>query len=256
MSQYQLLDLSVEDYIATITLQRPPANAMSKELYDEVTAVFTEVGDRSDDVRVAIVTGAGRFFCAGRDIKIARNDPPEKRSASVRAAVAAVVHCAVPVIAAVNGPALGAGFALAVDCDLIVASETATFGLPEIDRALCGGFSSTRRGLTTYQGRKLYFTGEHVCAETMREWGVVDKVVPPGELMAEARKLAAVLAGKSPLALRMAKWSANEVDKILDFEQAYRAVESRASLVLAASEDHAEANLAFKEKRAPRFVGR
>ncbi|HXO23714.1 MAG TPA: enoyl-CoA hydratase-related protein [Streptosporangiaceae bacterium] len=256
MSSYKFIDVEVSDYIATVTVDRPPANAMSLDLYDEIGAVFREVGDLVDDVRVAILTARGKYFCAGRDVKVARNDPPEKRSASVRAAFGSLLHCAVPVIGAINGPALGAGYTLATFCDLLVASELATFALPEINFGLCGGYTSTRRGLTAYQGRKLAFTGEPVSAETMREWGVVDQVVPPGELMAEARKLAAVLAGKSPLALRMAKWSANEVDKILDFEQAYRAVESRASLVLAASEDHAEANLAFKEKRAPRFVGR
>ncbi len=256
MGDYECLKLEVSDYIATVRLDRPPANALSWQLYREIGAVFDELSERADDVRVAILTGTGKYFCAGRDIKIATNDPPEKRNASVRAAFHSLLHCAVPVIGAINGAALGGGLTLVLDCDIIYASETATFGLPEINSALCGGFTSTRRGFNTYQGRRLYFTGEPASAELLHRWGIVDTVTSPEELMPEAMKLARVLAAKSPLALRTAKWSANEVEKILDFEQAYRAVESRATLGLARSEDHAEAVRAFKEKRDPVWVGR
>jgi enoyl-CoA hydratase len=114
----------------------------------------------------------------------------------------------------------------------------------------------TRRGFNQYQGRKLYFTGEAIGAHELYRLGVADRVVPAEQLMPEALQLAMVLASKSPLALRAAKWSANEVEKILDFEQAYRAVESRVSLGLAQSEDHKEAVRAFVEKRAPVFQGR
>jgi enoyl-CoA hydratase len=256
MGDYEGLKLEVSDYIATVRIDRPPANALSWQLYREIEAVFREVGERTEDVRVAVLTGTGKYFCAGRDIKVATNDPPEKRNASVRAAFASLLHCAVPVIAAVNGAALGGGLTLVLDCDIIYASERATFGLPEINSALCGGYTSTRRGFNTYQGRRLYFTGESVSAELLHRWGIVDTVTSPEELMPEAMKLAGVLAAKSPLALRSAKWSANEVEKILDFEQAYRAVESRVTLGLAKSEDHAEAVRAFAEKRPPVWVGR
>jgi enoyl-CoA hydratase len=256
VSDYELLNLEVKDFIATVTLDRPPVNALSMSLYNEVRAVFDEISERADDVRVAVLTAKGKYFCAGRDLKIADNDPPEKRSAAVRAAFGALYHCAVPVIGAINGAALGGGLTLVLDCDIIVASEVATFGLPEINAGLCGGMALNRRGFNQYQGRRLYFTGEAISAAELYRMGVADRVVSPEELMPEAMKLAGVLAAKSPVALRAAKWSANEVEKILDFEQAYRAVESRVSLALAATEDHKEAVRAFVEKRPPVFKGR
>jgi enoyl-CoA hydratase len=252
---YEYLDLELENFIATVTISRPPANALSMDLYNEIRSMFDEISENLD-VRVAILTAEGKYFCAGRDLKLAVNDPPEKRSKSVRAAFGSLYHCAVPVIGAINGPALGGGLTLVFDCDIIIASERATFALPEINAGLCGGMALMRRGLNQFQGRKLYFTGEPVSAEEFYRLGVVDKVVPHEQLMAEARKLADVLASKSPSALRAAKWSANEVEMILDFEQAYRAVESRVSLGLAAGEDHKEAVAAFREKRRPVFQGR
>lgn len=252
---YEHLRLDLKDFIATVTIDRPPANALSMDLYKEIRAVFDEISE-NQEVRVAVLTAEGKYFCAGRDLKIADDDPPEIRNRAVRAAFTSVYHCTVPVIGAINGPALGGGLTLVFDCDIIVASERATFALPEINAGLCGGMALMRRGLNQFQGRKLYFTGEAVSAAEFYRLGVVDRVVPHDELMTEARKLAEGLAAKSPLALRAAKWSANEVEKLLDFEQAYRAVESRVTLGLAASEDHKEAVRAFKEKRAPVFQGR
>jgi len=256
MSSYEHLTLEVADYIATVTLNRPPVNALSMALYKEIRAVFDEISARADDVRVAIVTANGKYFCAGRDLKIADDDPQEVRNAAVRAAFTSLYHCAVPVIAAVNGAALGGGLTIVLDSDIIIASENATFGLPEINAGLCGGMAINRRGFNQYQGRKLYFTGDAVSAQEMYRMGVVDTVTTPEELLPTAMELARKLAGKSPLALRAAKWSANEVEKILDFEQAYRAVESRVTLGLAQTEDHKEAVRAFIEKRPPVFVGR
>jgi enoyl-CoA hydratase len=256
MGDYEDLRLDVRDFVATVTLQRPPANALTMSLYRQIQAVFEEISSRDTEVRVAVLTAEGKYFCAGRDLKTADNDPQEKRNAQVRAAFGAVYHCAVPVVAAVNGPALGGGLTLAMDCDIIIASERATFGLPEINAGLCGGMALMRRGLNQYQARRMYFTGEALSADEFYRLGVVDRVVAPDQLLPEAQKLAETLAAKSPLALRAAKWSANEVEKILDFEQAYRAVESRVTLSLAASEDHKEAVRAFIEKRPPVFQGR
>jgi enoyl-CoA hydratase len=256
VAEYELLKLEVKDYIATVTLDRPPVNALNMALYREVRAVFDEVSERAEDIRIAVLTATGKYFCVGRDMKSADNDPQEKRNAAVRAAFTALYHCAVPVIAAVNGPALGGGLTLVLDCDMIIASELATFGLPEINAGLCGGMALNRRGFNQYQGRKLYFTGEAISAAEMYRLGVADQVVAPDELLPAAMTLAGKLAAKSPVALRAAKWSANEVEKILDFEQAYRAVESRVTLGLAQTEDHKEAVRAFIEKRPAVFKGR
>lgn len=256
MSDYELLRLDVTDFVATVTLDRAPVNALNMALYQEIRAVFDEISERAEDVRVAVLTAAGKYFCVGRDLKSADNDPQEKRNAAVRAAFFALYHCAVPVIAAVNGPALGGGLTLVLDCDIIIASDLATFGLPEINAGLCGGMALNRRGFNQYAGRKLYFTGDAISGAEMYRLGVADQVVSPEELMPAAMKLAGNLAAKSPVALRAAKWSANEVEKILDFEQAYRAVESRVTLGLAQTEDHKEAVRAFVEKRPPVFKGR
>ncbi|MFC1991041.1 enoyl-CoA hydratase-related protein [Chloroflexota bacterium] len=256
MGDYQFVKLEVMDYIATVTLDRPPVNALSMDLYRDIGSVFREISDRTDDVHVAILTGAGRCFCAGRDLKLAENDPWEKRSALARAAYGALYHCAVPVIAAVNGPAMGAGFVSTSFCDLIIASEKAVFALPEIDAGLNMSMAAMTRWLNTGHARKLAFTGERVSGHELYRMGMVEKVVPHDELMPEALKLAKVLASKSPGALRAAKWSANEVEKLTDHEQAYRAIEARVSMALFDTEDRREAGKAFVEKRPPTFKGK
>ena len=251
---YRFVKLDVSDHIATVTLDRPPVNALSMDLYRDIASVFTDVNHMSD-VRVAIVTGAGRCFCGGRDIKQADTDPPEERSNCVKAAFGAVYHCEVPVIAAVNGPAMGAGFAIIALSDIIVASEKAIFGLPEIDAGANPGVAAFRRGLNEHQARKLAFTGERISAQELYRLGMADSVVPPAELMPAALKLAAVMAAKSPLLLRKAKWSANETEKMIDFEQAYRAVESRVTVSLFNTQDSHEAGRAVIEKRPAKFTG-
>lgn len=256
MTTYNSLRLDVTGYLATVTLDRPPVNAVSMDVYREMAAVFQEISDRIDDIRTAILTGTGKCFCAGRDVKAAEGDPPEKRSTAARTAFSSLYHCAVPVIAAVNGPALGAGFAFVAMCDVIIASEKAMFGLPQINVGLCGEMTPVRRGLNQYQARRLYFSGEYVPAKELYRMGMVDKVVPHEELISEAQKLGRCFASKSPLALRAAKWSANEVEPITDFEKAYRAIESRVSMSLVNTEDHKEAVRAFLEKRPPVFRGR
>jgi enoyl-CoA hydratase len=250
------LRVEISDHIATVTLDRPPANALTTDVYREIGDVFRAVGDRDSGARVVIFTGAGKYFCVGKDLKTPDDEPEERRNAALRAAFGAIVHCEVPVIAAVNGAALGAGFTAVLGCDIIVASSAATFGLPEINAGLAGGLAITRRGFNQYQARRLSFTGGSIGAAELYRLGVAERVVEPDDLMPEARQLAATLASKSPLALRAAKWSANEVEKLVDFEQAYRAIESRVTIALAQSQDHHEAIAAFQERRVPDFKGR
>lgn len=257
MPEYSGIHFSVTDHVAEVRLDRPPANALNMDLYREIRDAFTVISESEPtDIRAAILTGTGKYFCAGRDMKSADRDPVEKRNAMNRAAHFAVYHCAVPLIAAVNGAALGGGLTFVLESDIILAAESATFGLPEINVGLAGGLAATKRGLNVYQGRKLYFTGRSVDAAYLHQAGVVDTVTPAGELMAAARELARDIAAKSPVAVRAAKWSANEIEKILDYEQANRAIQSRVTLGLAATEDHKEAIRAFAEKRAPVFKGR
>lgn len=252
MSNREYVRLEVEESIAIVTLDRPPVNALSIELYRDIASVFEEINDRTDEIHVAILTGAGRAFCAGRDLKVAGTEDPDERAKWVKAALSSVYHCAVPVIGAVNGAAVGAGLVCAISCDFIVASENAFFAMPEIDAGGNPSIATVLRGFNQFQARGIAFLGERHTAEDFYRMGVVRKVLPPEELMPEAMRLAGILAAKSPLTLRMAKWSANEVEALFaNFEQAYRAIESRVSAVTMKTEDSIEAAKNFADKRGP-----
>lgn len=257
MAEYENLTLEISEYIATISLDRPPVNAISMGLYRDIAAVFAEIATLTDDVRVVILTGKGRCFCAGRDLKVSEVEPPETRSAAAKASYSAIFHSVVPVIAAINGPAMGAGFLSALMSDFLIASDRAEFGLPEIDAGLNMSIASLMRGFNQYQARYYGFTAERVGPEEMHRIGIVQKVVPHEELIPETRRIAAILAAKSPMAMRAAKWSSIEVETMFqNFEQAYRAIESRVSMGLLHTEDRREAGRAFAEKRDPVFKDR
>lgn len=255
MSEYEYVDLRIDQHIATIVLDRPPVNALSIGLYRDVAAVFEDV-NANPEVRVAILTGAGRCFCAGRDLKVAEVEDPEVRARHVKAGLSAIYHCEVPVIAAVNGPAMGAGFCCAALCDIVLASENAIFAMPEIDAGVNPSVATVLRGFNQFQARAMAFTGERYTPSDMYRMGMVRAVVAHHELMTKAVRLAVTLAEKSPLALRSAKWSANEAESLLaNFEQVYRAVESRVSDANLNSHDRREAARAFAEHRSPMFTG-
>jgi enoyl-CoA hydratase len=244
--------VEISDYIATVRLDRPPVNALSHEAYQAIATVFGELAARSD-VRVCILTAAGKYFSAGRDFKSRTSVTAEERFATIGAALTAIRDCAVPVVAAVNGLAVGGGFGLVLACDLIVASTASSFGWPEINFGLVGGMAGSRGLLPPFLARRMYFTGEPVSPDRLCQLGVLESVVAPGQLAAEARRLAAVMAGKSPAALRAAKQAANEVETITDRQQAFRVVEARVGMAMTATEEHAEALRAFAEKRKPVF---
>ncbi|HXW38615.1 MAG TPA: enoyl-CoA hydratase-related protein, partial [Acidimicrobiales bacterium] len=161
----------------------------------------------------------------------------------------AIVECAVPVIGAINGPALGAGVAFAACCDILIAAEGATFGAPEINVGLLGASAHLTRLVGRYKAREMYFTGERVDAHELYRLGAVRAVVPRDRLEEEARALAAELASKSPIALRLAKEAMNRIEE-LPFEEAYR-TEQDYTARLGTFEDAAEARAAFAEKRDP-----
>ena len=255
MPEYENVILEVADHIATVRLNRPPVNALSMGLYRDITAAFNDVNDMPD-VHVAILTGNGRCFCAGRDLKVAETENPKVRAKLVKAGLGAIYHCEVPVIAAVNGPAMGAGFCCAALCDFVLAAENAVFAMPEIDAAVNPSVATILRVFNQHQARGIAFTGERYTPQDMYRMGMVRKVVPADELMSEAMDLAGVLATKSPLAMRSAKWSANEAEGLLNnFEAVYRAVESRVSDTNMTSHDHQEAAKAFAEHRSAEFTG-
>jgi len=252
------LELSVSDHVASVTLARPPVNATNRRLREELTLVFDELHDR-EDVHAVILAGKGPVFCAGADIKERAQmsgQPGESRALNriVREMFHSILQCSKPVIGAVHGPALGAGFALALCCDLILASEDAIFGMPEVDVGLAGGVKFLQRYFTPSQARMLLLTGRRVPAAELHRLGVLQAVVPGAGLMTEARALATEIAQKSPLAVRMLKESFNAVEE-LSLGDGYR-LEQDMTIALSKTEDAQEAKRAFLEKRKPVFKGR
>lgn len=258
----QIIQTAVSDYIATVTIDRPPVNAMNRQMFDEIQAAFDALNNRQD-VRVAILTGAGKCFCAGADMK-ARSASLEQQAPrysamwaharAAREAFNAILECSVPVICAINGPALGGGLALVASCDILIAAENAVLGLPEIDVGLLGGGRHAQRLFGVYKARKLMYTGERVGAAELYRLGVVEKVIPAEKLLDEARALAHVIAEKSPLAIRLAKHAMNAIE-FMTLRDGYR-FEQNMTHELSGSEDAKEAARAFVEKRKPQFTGR
>jgi enoyl-CoA hydratase len=249
------LDVDVRKFVATITLDRPPVNAITRDTMAEIREAFASLDERQD-VRVAIFTGAGeRAFMAGVDLKAVDAPPPGGATAALdpgrgaREAMWAITGCGVPVIGAINGPALGAGLAFAACCDILLAADNATFGTTEINVGLLGASSHLSLLVGRHKAREMFFTGEVVPAEELYRLGAVRAVVPRAELMAAAGELAATLAEKSPIALRLAKESMNRVEG-LPLEDAYR-TEQDYTARLSHFDDAREARRAYLEKREP-----
>jgi enoyl-CoA hydratase len=250
--------LDVSEGIATVVFDRPPVNAQSRETREEFIRLFDTLGDR-DDVRVIILTGTKDIFSAGADIKerVGMAQEPgdyTRHNRTVREFFYAARDCARPVIAAVNGPALGAGFALAFSCDIVIASENAVFALPEINVGLAGGAGFLMEHLGRSKARAMYFTGRRVPAAEMYRLGAIEACVPRAALMEAALDLARDIAAKSPLAVRHIKRTLNTIEE-MPVRDAYR-YEQSVTVELSHTEDAQEAQRAFVEKRKPQFKGR
>lgn len=251
--------VEVTDHVATVTLDRPPVNAVDRATLAEIADVFGHLGD-DRDVRAAILTGAGdKAFSAGADLRSMGDDDPDSWPAAwvtdqgtvARQALWAVYDCAVPVVAAVGGAAIGAGLAFAAVCDVIVAAEGARFGTTEIDVGLLGASAHLSLLVGRHKVREMYLTGELVDAAELHRLGAVRAVVPPAELMAAAGEIAATMAAKSPVAMRLAKEALNRVE-FLPLKDAYR-VEQDYTRRLSMFDDAAEARRAALEGRPPEW---
>ena len=252
------LDIQVTDHIAVITMNRPPVNATGLQMRAEITQAFDAMGDR-DDVRAVVFTGAGRTFCAGADIKERTQLTGEAGEYSAlnrltREMFYSILECPKPVIAAVNGAALGAGMALALCCDILLANEDAVFGMPEIDVGLAGGVKYLQRHLSPSKARRMRLTGKRFPASEFYRLGVLEECVPADELMGAAMEIAREIAEKSPMAIRMLKESFGMVEN-LSLRDGYR-IEQNQTKAMSKTLDAAEAQRAFVEKRKPVFVGR
>jgi len=245
----------VEDGIAVITINRPEArNAVNGEVARGIAAAVEEF-DGSGDVRVLILTGAGGTFSAGMDLKgfLAGESPVVEGRGF---AGIAERPPAKPVIAAVEGYALAGGFEIALSCDMIVASEAAKFGLPEVRRGLvagAGGLLRLPRRVPYHLAMEIALTGEHFTAERLRQAGLVATVVAAGEALAGARQLAARVAKGAPLALAASKRVIVE-SADWDSGEAF-ARQGEVIRPVFVSADAMEGAAAFAEKRAPVWRG-
>ena len=253
----ETVTLDVSNYVAVATLNRPPVNAVNWEMRDRLIEIFDAATDR-DDIRVVVLTAQGNVFCAGADLK-QRPDPNVpgeywKHNRVTRETGNAMKECTKPIICAVNGAALGAGFGLMASADIMMASDNAIFGMPEIDVGLAGGAAMLREHFGKSFSRRLMFTGDRLPAAELHRLGVIDSVWPRDKLLAEAMRMATRIASKSPLGIKYAKNSCNLVE-LMSAKDAYR-FEQNFTYELSRTEDAKEARTAQLEKRPPVFKGR
>ena len=261
MKTHETILYAVEDQVATITLNRPDVhNAQNDTLRRELHQVFGTLST-DDDVKVVVVTGAGeRAFSAGADIRefVEPASPTQLRERRKRIDYRSMMdRCAQPIIAAINGFALGGGLELALACDIRIAAENATLGLTEINLAIIPGGGGTQR-LPRLIGRgkalEMILTGARIPAAEALRIGIVERVVPAGKALEAATELARSIAEKAPIALRYAK-EAVVKGLGMSLEDGLR-LEGDLSTLLRTTEDRVEGAKAFLEKRKPRWTGK
>lgn len=260
MSEFNTIDLQVEENVAVITINRPKfLNALNTEVLMELSEAVDLV-EKDSSIRAVVVTGAGeKAFVAGADISEmqAKNVLEAREFSSLGNQIfSKLENIKMPVIAAVNGFALGGGCELAMACDLRIASSKAKFGQPEVGLGIMAGFGGSQR-LARLVGKgiakELLFTGVMINAERAYEIGLVNRVVDPSEVVKEAKKMAQTIATKSPLGVSFSKKAVNDGSN-LDLE---RAVSLEAELFgsLFSTEDQKEGMSAFLGKRQAVFKG-
>ncbi|MET7036436.1 enoyl-CoA hydratase-related protein [Elizabethkingia miricola] len=258
---FETLIYTLDGYTGILTINRPQAlNALNADVLKELK-VFTDYIKTNKEIRALIITGAGdKAFVAGADIKAMQgmtSEEAERFSVTAQAVFDAIEALPFAVIAAVNGFALGGGCELALACDIILASEKARFGLPEVTLGLLPCFGGTQRlprAIGLYKAKEMIFSGEFYTAENCKEFGFVNRVIASEDLLDEACKLAGTIASRGPVAVAKAKQSLNtgteiHLDKGLK-QEAYLFGE------LFNTEDHHEGIGAFIEKRSPDFKGK
>lgn len=253
-----MIEMDIDDRVALITINRPDArNAVNGEVANGIESAIDRLED-DDDLWVGILTGAGPVFSAGADLKAIASGEAASLITQ-RGGFAGLVQRerAKPLIAAVDGPALAGGCELALACDLIVASSEAKFGIPEVKRSLvaaAGGLFRLHRKLPVNVALELAMTGEPIDAERAHHFGLVSRVVEPGEAVTGARELAATICANAPLAVRESR-KVMLATLGLDEETGWK-LSGQAMARVMSSEDFAEGPRAFIEKREPEWKGR
>lgn len=215
---------SVHDGIADVVMSHPPVNALDVRGWFELAEILTTLGE-NPDVRVVVLRAEGRGFNAGVDIKeMQQTEGFEALIGANRgcyAAFKAVYECQVPVIAAVHGFCVGGGIGLVGNADIIVASDDAYFGLPEVDRGALGAATHLARMVPAHRMRAMYYTASTITAQELQRYGTVLEVVPRDELKAAAMRVAEQIAAKHGRVIRAAKEAINGIDPI-DVNKSYR----------------------------------
>ena len=255
---YEFILVERQAPIATITLNRPKVlNALSPELMAEVSEALTEL-DEDEAIRAVVLTGGQRVFAAGADIgDMAERSPVEQLLRDQTGRWSKLTSFTKPLIAAVNGYALGGGSEVALMCDLIVAGDTARFGQPEVNLGIIPGGGGTQRWprlAGKHVAMEMVLLGTQISAQRAHELGLVNWVVPPEATIDFAQRIARQLAEKPPLAVRLGKESVNRALETTLAEGL--AVERKNFYFLFASEDQKEGMKAFLEKRKGEFKGR
>jgi len=258
---YETLLVERDGPVAIVTLDRPKVlNALNATVLDELARVMAEL-DADAAVRAVILTGAGeKAFAAGADIgelnQLASAAEGTAKAKAGHKVGHAIEHSRLPVIMAINGFALGGGLELAMTGDIRIASSSAKLGQPEVNLGIVAGFGGSQRlprlvgpGMASY----MLLTGEMISADEAKHANLVDKVVPPEQLMTEAKRVAHVIAGKGPLAIRETKrlihrGMQTDLHSALDLE-------AESFGAMAATADAKEGTAAFLEKRPPNFKG-
>lgn len=258
MTNYQYLLVDRDERVGIVTLNRPKElNALNFHLVGELADAL-EAFDNDEEIHCIVITGAGeKAFAAGADIKEMSDKSPIDMMHGGFESWNRIRRIQTPIIAAVGGYALGGGCELAMHCDMIVASENARFGQPEIKLGVIPGAGGTQRLARTfgkYRTMEMVLTGANFTAQEMADHGLVNRVVPKGEHLTEAIKLARVVAAQPPIAARLAKEAVNSAFETT-LEQGL-ANERKNFFLLFATEDQSEGMKAFLEKREAQFKGR
>lgn len=255
---YQFILTDRDENVGIVTLNRPNAlNALNNQIVAELADALVAF-DQDESIRCIVITGAGdRAFAAGADIKEMSDKSPIDMMLGGFGAWQRIKQIHKPMIAAVGGYALGGGCELAMHCDMIVASENARFGQPEILLGVIPGAGGTQRLARTlgkYRTMEMVLTGAQIPAQEMAAHGLVNRVVPKGEHLTEAVKLAKTVAAQAPIAIRLAKEAVNAA-----FETSLGEgleIERKNFFLLFATEDMREGMQAFIEKRKADFKGK
>ena len=243
---------TIENGIATMILDHPPVNAFDSEGWFAIAAEIDALG-QNDDVRVIVIGGEGKGFCAGVDIKELAADASKILDVNRGnyETFRAIHRNPLPVIVALHGFVLGGGIGMAGAADIVVCSDDARFGVPEIDRGAMGGGAHLQRLFPVQKVRYMYFTGEFIDAQEAYRLGSIEKVVPRDELIPAAQDIAAKIAEKSPVMVKIAKESLTGIEDG-NLEDKYR-WEQGFTYEAYTHEDSQETRDAFVEKRDAKF---